>query len=598
MSENLRFQVHLTGMIDILSNHLYNEKDVYIRELLQNANDAITARKRLHQDFTPRIYVSLTESTESSPTIIFEDNGVGLTENEVHQFLATIANSSKGEKTFGDSGTDFIGRFGIGLLSCFIVSEEIVMVTTSAKTFETIEWRGKSDGTYLIRKLDEVQLEPGTQVFIRKKKADDLPGDCFNQKTLRQTLKKYGSSLEPSITLAHLGVEEELNHWSKQFAEHTKLHQMSRSEVLKLGLDILGMDYQDYFLIENETGRTFGIAYIVPHTIHMNAKKTNAVFLNRMFVTKDCQSILPDWALFIHCILWTDELSPVASREDFFKNEALELVSESLGNAIKKNIITLPDVTLTKLMHIHYLNFKALASQDEEFLSFIYPYLPMRTLDGEQSLQTIFKNHKVIYYTETVDAFRQIQDIARAKQMMLVNGGYTYDVFILNKLENLLPEQHLQFINPLEMTATLQKLDTDEELTFSNILKEMNLQMDRYKVNIEIRRFEPIHLPTLFIHSNQSQEDRELERIAEASNSLFNQLLMSLQPEEPERPILYLNLSNHLTQRILTSGKTAEQLAVIIQTLYIQALLLGHYPLKQNELEMMNRNLLYMLELI
>lgn len=598
MNDTQRFQVHLTGMIDILSNHLYNEKDVYIRELLQNANDALTARRNYHEDFKSYIHVSLIESGDSPPTIIFEDNGIGLTEEEVHQFLATIANSSKGEKTFGDTNSDFIGRFGIGLLSCFIFSDEIVMVSTSAKNNETIEWRGKADGTYEIRKLEGKTFTPGTKVYIRRKEKLNLPGDCFEIRTLRQTLKKYGACLEPNIILAYNGFEEEINRWSHQFANKSLLYQMSSTDILAFGSEILGMDYQDYFFIENKTGRTYGIAYIVPHTIHMNAKKSNAVFLNRMFVTKESQHLLPDWALFIHCILWTDELSPIASREDFYQNDALEQVRESLGIAIKKNIIDLPDVTLTKLMHIHYLGFKALASQDDDFLSFIYPYLPMRTLNGEQSLQTILKNDETVYYTDTVDAFRQIQDIARAKQMNLINGGYTYDIYILNKLSLLLSNHQLRLIDPLEMTDTLKKLNSEEAELFVHIINEINQKMNDFKVNVELRRFEPNHLPTLFIHSHQSQEDRELERIAESSNSLFSDLLMSLQPQEPARPILYLNWNNVLIQNILTSDKTAEQLCVIVQILYIQALLLGHYPLKNNELEMMNQNLLYLLKLV
>ncbi|GIN84083.1 HSP90 family protein [Heyndrickxia sporothermodurans] len=598
MEHNQRFQVHLSGMIDILSNHLYNEKDVYIRELLQNANDAITARKKIDQSFSPSIYVSLINGSDAPPTIVFEDNGIGLTEAEVHQFLATIANSSKGEKTFGEEESDFIGRFGIGLLSCFIVSDEIVMVSTSSKTKETIEWRGNSDGTYAIRKIEGNHFQPGTKVYIRRKDINELPGDCFQLKALSKTLKKYGSSLQPAIILECEGKVEEINQWSKQFADKDTLLLMNRDEILHFGSSILGRDYEDYFLIENDTGRTFGIAFIVPHSIHMNAKKTNAVFLNGMFVTKECQHILPDWALFIHCILWTDELSPVASREDFYQNKALERVCESLGRAIKKNIVTLPDVTLTKLMHIHYLGFKALASQDDEFLSFIYPYLPMRTLEGEQSLQLIFEKHQVVYYTETVNKFHQIQDIARGKQIALINGGYTYDVFILDKLSKILPDVNLLYLDPIEMTESLKKLDIVEEAEYLALIQDINAEMDECKVNVEIRRFEPTDLPTIFIHSNQSQEDRELERIAEASNSLFSNLLMSLQSPEPERPTLFLNLNNALIHHLLHSGKTAGQLAIIVQVLYIQALLLGHYPLKKNEFDMMNNNLLYMLELI
>lgn len=128
-----RFQVNLAGMIDILSNHLYDEKDVYIRELLQNATDAIRARKKLEPEIEGEIHVSLS-GKPAEKTLILEDNGIGLTEEEVHAFFATIANSSKGEKTFdGQEANDFIGRFGIGLLSCFIVSDEIVMISTSKK---------------------------------------------------------------------------------------------------------------------------------------------------------------------------------------------------------------------------------------------------------------------------------------------------------------------------------------------------------------------------------------------------------------------------------------------------------------------------------
>lgn len=94
-----RFQVNLAGMIDILSNHLYDEKDVYIRELLQNATDAIRARKKIDSTLEGKIHASLT-GDNNEKTLIIEDNGIGLTEDEVHAFLATIANSSKGEKNF------------------------------------------------------------------------------------------------------------------------------------------------------------------------------------------------------------------------------------------------------------------------------------------------------------------------------------------------------------------------------------------------------------------------------------------------------------------------------------------------------------------
>ncbi|WP_257963561.1 ATP-binding protein [Carnobacterium maltaromaticum] len=164
--EENRFKVNLGGMIEILSNHLYSQKDVYIRELLQNATDAIRGRKLISEEnFVGEIHVDLTIHNSGSSTLFFEDNGIGLTEEEIHQFLATIASSSKGEKSFEEK-QDFIGRFGIGLLSCFIVADEIVIVTTSAKTRESFQWQGNADGTYEIKKLSQSFEEPGTKIYL------------------------------------------------------------------------------------------------------------------------------------------------------------------------------------------------------------------------------------------------------------------------------------------------------------------------------------------------------------------------------------------------------------------------------------------------
>jgi molecular chaperone HtpG len=89
------FQVNLGGMIDILANHLYSEDSVFIRELLQNATDAITARKKLDKSFNPQIEIELINHKDSSSQISITDNGIGLSEEEVHGFLSVIGASSK-----------------------------------------------------------------------------------------------------------------------------------------------------------------------------------------------------------------------------------------------------------------------------------------------------------------------------------------------------------------------------------------------------------------------------------------------------------------------------------------------------------------------
>ncbi|EGP7354666.1 HSP90 family protein [Listeria monocytogenes] len=595
-----RFQVNLAGMIDILSNHLYDEKDVYIRELLQNATDAIRARKKIDSTLEGKIHASLT-GDNNEKTLIIEDNGIGLTEDEVHAFLATIANSSKGEKNFdGESSNDFIGRFGIGLLSCFIVSDEIVMISTSQKDGGTTEWRGKADGTYSVRKIETDTREPGTQVYLRLRAGLEDHPECEDVEYLINTLKKYGASLESNIIVEMNGLEEEINSWTKQFSDKETLSTLSREQIIQYGEYILGTHFQDYFLIENESGRTFGIAYMIPHAVQMNAIRKNTVFLNKMFVTSEANNILPDWSFFAKCVIWTDELQPVASREAFYKNERLTSVASELGVALKKGIETLPEEALMKLLATHYLGFKALASEDAPFLKLIYPYLPVRTLNGEEKLGDIIAKNDVIYYTYSVDDFRQIKDIARSSGMTLINGGYSYDSPILAQLSYFVEGTEFVLIQPEEMTDKLRPMTADEKQAYQPILTEMNSMMAEFDTDVLIKHFEPKDLPIIFIHSTATQELRELERAVEETTSVFSDILESIQKEQEPAPLahLYLNLDNELIKRLFTSEKTVKEFSVIVNVLYIQALLLGHYPLKRKEMVLMNQNMLRILEML
>ena len=121
MTMEHKFQVNLRGVIDLLSDNLYSGPQVYLRELLQNAVDAVVARRKVDSSHTGSITMELTQSNgKNPPTLMVQDDGVGLTEEEIHQFLATIGQSSKRESL---DRSDFIGQFGIGLLSGFVVSE-------------------------------------------------------------------------------------------------------------------------------------------------------------------------------------------------------------------------------------------------------------------------------------------------------------------------------------------------------------------------------------------------------------------------------------------------------------------------------------------
>ena len=109
MGEVYHFQVNLGGMLDILSNHLYKTAEVFLRELMQNGVDAITLRRKKEPDWNyGKLFIQLVPGHE----LVFTDNGAGLTEEEIHHFLAVIGQSSKHDLAGGKIPEDFIGRFG------------------------------------------------------------------------------------------------------------------------------------------------------------------------------------------------------------------------------------------------------------------------------------------------------------------------------------------------------------------------------------------------------------------------------------------------------------------------------------------------------
>ncbi|MGH3692339.1 MAG: ATP-binding protein, partial [Microbacterium sp.] len=165
-----QFQVDLRGVVDLLSRHIYSSPRVYLRELLQNARDAITARREVDGGGGR---IRITPLTAETGEFVLRDDGVGLTATEVADLLATVGRSSKRD-IFDLPRSDYLGQFGIGLLSCFMVADTIVIRSRSARGGASVEWTGSADGTFQVAEIDE-ELPIGTSVhLVPRFDADEL----------------------------------------------------------------------------------------------------------------------------------------------------------------------------------------------------------------------------------------------------------------------------------------------------------------------------------------------------------------------------------------------------------------------------------------
>ena len=154
------FHVDLRGVVDLLSHHLYSGPRVYLRELLQNSLDAVTARTQDDPQAPRRVRIVPADLSPDG-CLHVDDSGIGLDEDGIRAVLATIGASTKRD-ALGLARESFLGQFGIGLLSCFLVTDEIRVTTRRAGTDETWLWVGRDDGTYSVALSPQPRAEPGT----------------------------------------------------------------------------------------------------------------------------------------------------------------------------------------------------------------------------------------------------------------------------------------------------------------------------------------------------------------------------------------------------------------------------------------------------
>ena len=427
--EDFRFKVNLGGMIEILSDHLYSSPDVYIRELLQNGVDAINARKNHEKDNGVLEGAEagngfITLGVEEGKKLIFTDNGLGLTEAEIHQFLAIIGESSKRNLTDGRIHTDYIGRFGIGLLSCFMVSDEIRMYTKSSKAADAhvLEWRGKPDGTYNIidhgtgcEEAPFFNENPGTQVVLAAKPGQE---SYFTKETIKRLVIYYGMLLPFPIIIKQDGEEEQINPvylpWEGRETNKNELMLFGSMMFAEPGEEIMGNLGQQFFdcvPFHSEEGNVSGVAYIVKYAVQPTAKNGHRIYLKNMLLTEKGENLIPDWAVFTKCIVNAMDLRPTASREGFYIDSVLskarDSIEDSLIGYIQDMAETQPEL-FDRFFSIHRLSLMSLALVSPKLFPIIADHCEFETTRGTCTGYTLRTNNESLIYAPTESKYKQL----------------------------------------------------------------------------------------------------------------------------------------------------------------------------------------------
>ncbi|NHA67717.1 HSP90 family protein [Phycicoccus flavus] len=409
-----QFQVDLRGIVDVLSHHLYSSPRVYLRELLQNAVDALEVRSRL--DEGPGRGIRVTPATPFSPLVV-RDDGVGLTADEMHALLATIGGTSK-RGDFAGARRQLLGQFGIGLLSCFLVADTVEVRSRSARTedADTILWVGRSEGTFSISVADEPLDSPGTEIRVYPR-ADDLDW-CTAERThelaaafaehLPITVEVDGTVVSGVTPPWDLPLEEQLE-WCRE----------------RMGFDPLGI-----VPLDSSLGGVRGVGFVLPYTAMPGHRTGDRLYSKGMLVADSDNHVLPGWAFFCRAVIDGGDLPLTASRESFQESEALAVARERLGHVLIGELILVQAMhphAYEEVMRLHAGGLKALALKSADMLDLLRSTMPFRTTLGDRTLDGLHAVGEEVRYVTDASVYAALEELARHSGTLVLDASGPYD---------------------------------------------------------------------------------------------------------------------------------------------------------------------------
>ncbi|WP_431790691.1 HSP90 family protein [Microbacterium paraoxydans] len=576
-----QFQVDLRGVVDLLSRHIYSSPRVYLRELLQNARDAIAARREVDGGGSR---IRITPLTAQTGEFVLRDDGVGLTAAEVADLLATVGRSSKRD-IFDLPRSDFLGQFGIGLLSCFMVADTIVIRSRSARGGSAVEWTGSADGTFRVTEIDD-DLPVGTSVhLVPRFDADEL----LRPAAVHELATAFGEFLPVRVTIDAPGGDIDVTR------EPPFLDPAADVEAaVQYGRDLLGAAPLDVIPLSEPATGTQGLAYVLPFAPPPGARQATRMYLGRMLLSERVDDVLPDWAFFVRAVVDSTGLAPTASRESLVEDTALEHVREQLGAGIRRWVLELglrEPHRLAQFVAVHEVGLKSLVRHDEELARFITRWLTVETTHGTLRIGELVERYPHVRYAQTVDEFRQVAGISPSDEV-LVNGGYLYDADLIRLLPDLYPKVTVEQV---DVTGELDRLDPppldDRDIAMA-LESRAGAVLAASDCAVVVRAIDRPELTGLYVADPEVLRTIDRGRTKGIASTLWGGVLdridqtLSSARDDDLTARLCLNWSNRVV-RALVRVEDDAVFARTVQLLYIQALLAGHHPLSDADRALM-----------
>ena len=344
--DEIKFEAEVGKVLEIVIHSLYSNKEIFLRELISNAADACDKLRHMAL-ITPELAEGAQEfKIEITPdkkakTVAIADNGIGMNREDLIQNLGTIARSGTAEFLAGLSGDQksdahLIGQFGVGFYSCFSVADEVTVISRKAGDDKAWRWISTGAGGFTIEEAE--RAKPGTTVTVHIKKGDE---EYLEEPRIRHIVQQYSDHISIPIMLKGSALEDgsQINNgraiWTLTPREVTADQYREFYHHVAHAFD------QPWLTLHNKAEGKIEYTNLLfvpssrPYDL-MNPDRRHGVklYVKRVFITDDCEGLMPRWLRFVRGIVDSQDLPLNVSREMLQKNILVERIRQALVKRI------------------------------------------------------------------------------------------------------------------------------------------------------------------------------------------------------------------------------------------------------------------------
>ena len=364
-----QFKAESKRLLDLMINSIYTHKEIFLRELISNASDAIDKLyyRALTDDslsFNKDNYYIKVTADKDNRVLKISDTGIGMTRQELEDNLGVIANSGslafKNENEVKD-GYDIIGQFGVGFYSAFMVSDTVTVITKALDSDEAYKWESQGADGYTVETGEKDSVGTDVILKIKENSGDENFDEFLEEYKLRSVIKKYSDFIRYPIKMDITG--SRLKEGSDKEYEEYKEEQIVNSMVpiWKKNKNELGPEDYENFYSEKRYGFDKPIKYIhisaegtvtykailfIPEKMPFDFyakeyEKGLELYANGVLIMNKCAELLPDYFSFVKGMVDSEDLSLNISREMLQHDRQLKFIAKNIKTKIKNELESL-----------------------------------------------------------------------------------------------------------------------------------------------------------------------------------------------------------------------------------------------------------------